>query len=56
MTIFCRDKINLAVLVLIEDGTLHKLKTKWWKDKGECSDAEVIYQKNSHVHLDIIIV
>ena len=30
--------------MLIEDGTLHKLKTKWWKDKGECSDAEVIFQ------------
>ena len=31
-----RDEVNLAVLQLMEDGTLLKLKTKWWKDKGVC--------------------
>ena len=39
-SILNRDEINLAVLQLIEDGTLHKLKNKWWKDKGQCSGGE----------------
>ncbi|KAL5012642.1 hypothetical protein ScPMuIL_011193 [Solemya velum] len=32
-----RDALNLAVLELIEKGTLHKLRTTWWKDKGQCN-------------------
>ncbi|KAL3878192.1 hypothetical protein ACJMK2_030560, partial [Sinanodonta woodiana] len=32
-----KAQMNLAVLELTEDGTLHKLKTKWWKDKGQCA-------------------
>lgn len=28
--------VNLAVLKLNEQGTLDKMKNKWWYDKGEC--------------------
>lgn len=31
-----RDSINLAVLQLIENGELTKLKNKWWYDRTEC--------------------
>ncbi|XP_060535299.1 glutamate receptor 1-like [Cylas formicarius] len=31
-----RDAVNLAVLSLIEDGELTKLKNKWWYDRTEC--------------------
>ncbi|MGH0167935.1 UNVERIFIED_CONTAM: hypothetical protein FKN15_053743 [Acipenser sinensis] len=31
-----RTPVNLAVLKLSEQGTLDKLKNKWWYDKGEC--------------------
>ena len=31
-----RNKINLAVLRLREEGTLKSLHNKWWYDKGEC--------------------
>uniref|UniRef100_A0AAQ4RBN9 Glutamate receptor n=1 Tax=Gasterosteus aculeatus aculeatus TaxID=481459 RepID=A0AAQ4RBN9_GASAC len=31
-----RVPINLAVLKLNEQGTLDKMKNKWWYDKGEC--------------------
>jgi len=27
----------MAVLQLLEDGFLQKLKKKWWYDKGECA-------------------
>ncbi|KAJ8317822.1 hypothetical protein KUTeg_004626 [Tegillarca granosa] len=30
------DEISIAVLQLIEDGSLIKLKKTWWVDKGEC--------------------
>lgn len=30
--------MNLAVLMLMEDSTLPKLKVKWWKDKGKCGN------------------
>ena len=32
-----REKINLAVLKLREDGVLQKLHKRWWYDKGECN-------------------
>ncbi|MEQ2232263.1 Glutamate receptor 2, partial [Ilyodon furcidens] len=31
-----RVPVNLAVLKLNEQGTLDKMKNKWWYDKGEC--------------------
>uniref|UniRef100_A0A0F8BJC3 Glutamate receptor 2 n=1 Tax=Larimichthys crocea TaxID=215358 RepID=A0A0F8BJC3_LARCR len=31
-----REPVNLAVLKLNEQGTLDKMKNKWWYDKGEC--------------------
>lgn len=34
------DKISLAVLELHEEGTLTKLKQKWWFDKGECGPRD----------------
>ncbi|XP_052792191.1 glutamate receptor 2-like [Mya arenaria] len=30
------EAMNLAVLMLMEEGTLPKMKMKWWKDKGGC--------------------
>ncbi|XP_022240427.1 glutamate receptor 1-like isoform X1 [Limulus polyphemus] len=32
-----RDKLNLAVLSLKENGDLARLKNKWWYDRSECS-------------------
>ena len=29
-----KDEINYAILKLQESGFMHKLKTKWWKQKG----------------------
>ena len=29
-----KDQINYAILKLQESGFMHKLKTKWWKQKG----------------------
>ena len=40
----CREKINVAVLQLMEAEVLQKLQKKWWYDKGECvieSDSKV---------------
>ncbi|XP_013392184.1 glutamate receptor 4 [Lingula anatina] len=34
-----RDAVNLAILKMHEDGTLTKLKQKWWYDKGECGSS-----------------
>nr|AWJ68208.1 putative ionotropic glutamate receptor kainate-like 9 [Hirudo verbana] len=31
-----RDKINVAVLQLLEQEKLQKLQKKWWYDKGQC--------------------
>ncbi|XP_074101156.1 glutamate receptor IB isoform X2 [Cotesia typhae] len=35
-----RDKINLAVLSLIETGELGKLMNKWWFDRTECRHGD----------------
>lgn len=35
-----RTPVNLAVLKLSEQGTLDKLKNKWWYDKGECGTKD----------------
>ncbi|XP_071087549.1 glutamate receptor 2-like isoform X1 [Haliotis cracherodii] len=35
-----RDEINIAVLELREIGELHKLRRKWWYDKGKCGDVD----------------
>ncbi|KAJ9577055.1 hypothetical protein L9F63_006375, partial [Diploptera punctata] len=35
-----RDKINLAVLKLIENGELTKLKNRWWYDRTECKHSD----------------
>ncbi|XP_022240428.1 glutamate receptor 1-like isoform X1 [Limulus polyphemus] len=32
-----RDRLNLAVLSLIENGDLARLKNKWWYDRSECN-------------------
>eukprot|EP00105_Crassostrea_gigas_P020120 XP_011438820.1 PREDICTED: glutamate receptor 2 [Crassostrea gigas] len=32
-----RDELNLVVLELKEDGTLHRLKRRWWQDKSQCA-------------------
>ena len=29
-----KEQINNAILKLQENGFMHKLKTKWWKQKG----------------------
>ncbi|XP_060783670.1 glutamate receptor 1a isoform X2 [Neoarius graeffei] len=34
-----RNRVNLAVLKLNEQGLLDKLKNKWWYDKGECGSG-----------------
>ncbi|RUS81760.1 hypothetical protein EGW08_010452 [Elysia chlorotica] len=31
-----KDKINYVSLKLKEDGTLHRLKQRWWEEKGGC--------------------
>ncbi|XP_049813861.1 glutamate receptor 1-like [Schistocerca nitens] len=35
-----RDEINLAVLSLIENGELTKLKNRWWYDRTECKHGD----------------
>ncbi|XP_049961019.1 glutamate receptor 1-like [Schistocerca serialis cubense] len=35
-----RDPINLAVLTLIENGELTKLKNRWWYDRTECKHSD----------------
>ena len=46
--VYCRNRIGLAVLQLLESGDLLKLKKKWWLDKGECPvdvDSKVISER-----------
>ncbi|KAH9404219.1 Glutamate receptor 2, partial [Tyrophagus putrescentiae] len=35
-----REKLNLAVLFLIENGDLTRLENKWWYDRSECKARE----------------
>jgi len=47
-----RKDLNVALLTLMEEGTLSKLKFKWWEQKdggGACSkeDSEFIYQSEN---------
>ena len=36
------EQMNLAVLMLMEDGTLPRLKIRWWKGTGICgTDGKV---------------
>ena len=35
-----RKDLNLVVLMLREEGELHKLQRKWWFDKGECGTMD----------------
>ncbi|XP_049960400.1 glutamate receptor 1-like [Schistocerca serialis cubense] len=35
-----REKINLAVLSLTENGELTKLKNRWWYDRTECKHSD----------------
>lgn len=37
---FAREPVSLAVLQLLETGTLQKFHKKWWYDKGECAADE----------------
>ena len=37
-----RDRINLALLELIEEGFVAKVEKKWWYDKGECQMSAVV--------------
>jgi len=36
----CSDRVNLAVLELIEGGRLQALKDKWWIKKGQCKGKD----------------
>ena len=50
-----RTQIGLAVLQLLENGEIHKLKNKWWYDKGECpvdADSKVI---SDYRHLSVVV-
>lgn len=38
--LFLREKLNLAVLYLIENGDLTRLENKWWYDRSECKTRE----------------
>lgn len=40
-----REKLNLAILYLIENGDLTRLENRWWFDRSECKSKEqkVIY-------------
>jgi len=49
--IFFRNDINLAVLTLIENGELTKLKNRWWYDRTECKNSEK--QENSGNELSL---
>jgi len=33
---WCRSRINVMVLQLLEKEELQKLQNKWWYDKGQC--------------------
>ncbi|KAH9421933.1 Glutamate receptor 2 [Dermatophagoides pteronyssinus] len=35
-----REKLNLAILYLIENGDLTRLENRWWFDRSECKSKE----------------
>ncbi|KPM07528.1 glutamate receptor 1-like protein 1 [Sarcoptes scabiei] len=35
-----REKLNLAILYLIENGDLARLENRWWFDRSECKSEE----------------
>lgn len=43
-----REKLNLAILYLIENGDLTRLENRWWFDRSECKSKEqkVIFNFN----------
>ena len=36
----CRDRLNLAVLQMKENGDLARLENKWWYDRSECRTTD----------------
>lgn len=36
----CSEKMSIAILQLKENGSLIKMKRRWWIDKGECGAQE----------------
>lgn len=40
LCLFFSEKLNLAVLFLIENGDLTRLENKWWYDRSECKARE----------------
>lgn len=36
----CSEKVSIAILQLKENGSLIKMKRRWWIDKGECGIQE----------------
>lgn len=45
-----RENINLAVLALIEDGNMTRLKNKWWFDRNECTNSD---KQDAHNELSL---
>lgn len=48
-----RDELNLVVLELKEDGTLHRLKRRWWQDKSQCAPDNQVCLYVSQNYTDI---
>lgn len=48
-----RDELNLVVLELKEDGTLHRLKRRWWQDKSQCAPDNQVCLYISRNYTDI---
>ncbi|CAF1368008.1 unnamed protein product, partial [Adineta ricciae] len=43
-----REAVNIAILEMSEDGSLNKLKRKWWFDRSECHSASTKDSKQSN--------
>ena len=50
-----KKEINQAILRLQENGVLHKLKNKWWKQKGakNCKVSSLFLTHNFHFILNL---
>lgn len=48
-----REPVSLAVLQLLETGTLQKFHKKWWYDRGECATDENKSSGSSHSALTL---